>query len=91
LIALKRSLLVISLFSLVSCLGAVPEFPEIWQCGYSSKFNKFRCVNSKTGEAKNLKRDDPSMEGSQCLSVNDYRLSERWVDTVIKIAESRCR
>lgn len=87
---LKIALLLISL-SLISCGTIVPEFPAVWQCGYSVKFNKFRCVNTKTKQAMNVKRDDPSMEGAQCLSADDYRKSEAWVESVKEIAETRCR
>ncbi len=87
---LKLALLLISL-SLISCGVIVPEFPEVWQCGYSAKYNKFGCVNTTTQKFMNLRRDDPSMEGAQCLSIDDYRKSAAWVESVKKIAETRCR
>lgn len=85
---LKMSLLIISL-SILSC-AHLPDHPAVWQCGYTVKFNKFRCVNVKTKQAINLKRDDPRMEGAQCLSVNDYERMEAWLQQVKEIAERRC-
>ena len=87
---LKIALLAISLV-ISGCGTSVPDFPEIYQCAYSIKFNKFRCVNTKTKEAINLKRDDASMEGAQCLSRSDYKKSESWVNMVIKLAKARCK
>lgn len=84
--ALKMGLLIISL---VSC-GTVPKFPEVMQCGYSIKFNKFRCCDTDTKKCVNLKRDDPAMEAAQCLSAADYKKSEAWVQSVIDIANQRC-
>jgi len=89
---LKTVLLAISLTSvLVGCGKDVPEFPEVAQCAYSIKFDKWRCKNTKTGEAFNLRRDDPKMEGAQALSASDYVKSERWIDVVIAIARKRCQ
>jgi hypothetical protein len=85
---LKIALLVISLASF-GC-AQLPPFPEVWQCAYSSKLNKFRCVNTRTKQALDLRRDDPNMEGAQCMSIEDYRKSEAWIDSVIEIANQRC-
>ncbi len=87
---IKLSLILLSL-SLSACGSVVPEFPQILQCAYSIKFNKFRCVNSKTGEAFNLPRDFAAMEGAQCMTLDDYRKSEAWVASVKAIAERRCK
>lgn len=76
--------------SLTSC-AKVPPFPEVFQCGYSIKFDKFRCCNTKTKECVNLRRDDASMEAAQCLSADDYKKSEAWVQEVINIANQGCK
>ena len=86
-----RTLLAALSLSFIGCGTQVPNFPEVWQCGYSVKFNKFRCVNTKTKEAMNLSRDDSRMEAAQCMSVNDYKASEHWVSVVKSIAEQRCK
>lgn len=44
-----------------------------------------------TKEAINLKRDDPKMEAAQCLSADDYKITAEWIDSVIQIANERCR
>lgn len=96
---LRIALCVISL-SLGACAGwflknDLPEFPEVLQCGYSVKHNKFRCKNTKTGEAFDLRRDDPVMEGAQCLPTKDrlqsYGSSEAWVASIKSIATQRCK
>lgn len=87
---IKTSLLAISL-SLAACGTVVPEPPAVWQCAYSIRFDKFRCVNTKTSQALNLRRDDPRMEAAQCLSADDYKAMAAWVGTVKSIAEQRCR
>ena len=86
----KTILLAISL-SLTACGTLVPEPPEVWQCGHSVRFNKFRCVNTVTHEAINVRRDDARMEAAQCLSADDYKKMENWIATVKEIAERRCR
>lgn len=87
---LKIALLTIVL-SLSGCGTPLPEPPEVWQCGHSAKFNKFRCVNTRTKEKINLSRDSAQMEGAQCLTAPDYAKSERWVDLLIQIARQRCK
>ena len=89
LIALRMSLLITSL-SLIAC-ASLPTAPELWQCGYTHKFNKFRCVNTRTKEKVNLRVDSPIMEGAQCLSLDDYLEAERWIQKVKNIAEQRCK
>lgn len=87
---LKIALLTIALV-LSACGTPLPEPPEVWQCGYSVKFNKFRCVNTRTKEKINVSRDSAQMEGAQCLPAGDYAKSERWVDELIRIARQRCK
>lgn len=86
-----KTLLVALSLSLVGCGTQVPDFPGVVQCAYSVKFNKFRCVNTKTKEAFNVSRDDSRMEAAQCLSADDYKASEHWVSVVKSIAEKRCK
>jgi hypothetical protein len=86
---LKTMLLILSL-SLVAC-GKIPEPPEVWQCAYSVKFNKFRCVNNKTKEAVNLSREDAGMEGAQCLTREGYLAMQKWIGELESLAEKRCK
>lgn len=76
--------------SLAGC-GRIPEPPAVWKCGHSVKFNKFRCVNTKTKDAVNVSRNSSQMEAAQCLSADDYKTSERYVSELIKLAEARCK
>lgn len=75
----------------LSACASLPPFPSVNQCGYSVKFNKFRCCNTETKKCFDLKRDDKKMEAAQCLNADDYAKTEAWVDSVIEIANKRCR
>lgn len=83
--------LLITVVSVTGCGSVVPAFPEIYQCGYDHIDGVFRCINTKTQERKLLHESDPSMNGAQCTSLDDYRKSEAWVAQVKEIAETRCR
>jgi hypothetical protein len=85
-----KAILLITILSLFGC-GKLPPAPPVWQCAYSIKFNKFRCVNSQTKEATNLRRDDPAMEAAQCLSADDYKKGQRYVALLKRMAEERCK
>lgn len=87
---LRAALFAISL-SLAGCASALPEFPEIWQCAFDGNPKAFYCVNTRTGARLKVAADDPRMKGAQCMSLDDYRKSERWVQQVKLIAEQRCR
>lgn len=86
---LLKMLLYAAVLALSGC-AVVPPFPPVNQCAYSVKFNKFRCCNTDTKVCHNLVRESPAMEGAQCLSADDYAKSERWVESVIQIAEQKC-
>lgn len=93
---MKKSLIktktpLFALFLSLSGCSSLPPFPEVWQCAYSVKFNKFRCCNSNTKECANLKRDDTRMEAAQCLSADDYKASQEWLNSVIDLAQKHCR
>lgn len=84
-----RILSFVAVLVLSGC-AVVPPFPPVEQCAYSVKFNKFRCCNTDTKQCFNLTRESPIMEGAQCLSADDYAKSEKWVESVVQIAEARC-
>lgn len=88
-ISLIRIKILLLTTSLISC-ASLPPFPPVNQCAYSVKFNKFRCCNTDTKKCFNLKRDDQRMEAAQCLSADDYKASEAWLQDVINIANQRC-
>lgn len=91
---MKRSLTALSLALLTICLsgcGSVPEPPEVYQCAYTIKFNKFRCCNTKTKACINLSREDASMEAAQCLSASDFAAAEAYMKTLKTLAEQRCK
>lgn len=89
LIKLKKRLIGITL--LLSGCSSLPPFPHVNQCGYSVKFNKFRCCDENGKSCFNLRREDPKMEGAQCLSGSDYKKASHWIDSVTGIAQQRCR
>lgn len=86
LIKIKAILLII----ILSSCASVPPFPSVNQCGYSVKFNKFRCCNTETKKCFDLRREDPGMEAAQCLSADNYKTVSAWIDAVKLIAEQRC-
>lgn len=89
----KQILIKLSPILLVTCLSAcnvVPSPPEIDQCGYSFKFQKFRCCDTKSGNCINVKLDDSLMEGAQCVSAEDFKKSSDYVDTLKQLAETHC-
>lgn len=89
---IKRSLtLYATVLGLSACGTPLPQPPAVWQCGYSVKFNKFRCLNFNTGEAINISREDARMEGAQCLNPDDYRKASAWVDVIIEFARKHCQ
>lgn len=89
LIFLKISLALLTI-SLLSCGSLVPDFPEIWQCQVNGSPRAFYCVNTKTKEQKKIAIDSSEMKAAQCMSAEDYKKSEEWVQTVINIANERC-
>lgn len=48
-------------------------------------------MNSNTKEQIKIPAADSSMKGAQCMSADDYKKSEDWVQSVINIAQSRCK
>jgi hypothetical protein len=90
---MRRSvLLALSLSSFFGC-ASVPEFPEITQHSVHADVSPpgFYGVNNKTNARTFKQFDDPSMKGAQCLSADDYRASEAWVEQVIELAKQRCQ
>jgi hypothetical protein len=88
---MRKTLLLTVALSLNGCGTPLPEPPPVWQCAYSIKFDKFRCVNTETKQAINLPRSAAIMEGAQCLNADDYRKQAAWVDTLIQIARTHCK
>ncbi len=86
---MRKILLLITCLEIVGC-ASLPPFPEVWQCSYLPHFNKFRCVNTKTKEKVNLKLDDGSMVGAQCMSLDDFKVTQDWIRQVKEIAEKKC-
>lgn len=82
--------LLIICLSLSAC-DALPPAPAVGQCAYSVRFKKFRCCNTVTKECFNVKNDDIKMEAAQCLSADDFKSMEKWVDSVVEIAHTHCR
>jgi hypothetical protein len=84
----KSALLILS-FSLFAC-SKLPPFPEVYKCAWAGEPRAFFCVNTETGARIRVAPMDSSMNGAQCLSLEDYRKSENWVETIKKMAEKRC-
>jgi hypothetical protein len=76
----------------ISLLGCdqLPPSPDIWKCVYVPGV-KFRCANVKTKEKINISLDSPAMQNALCLSIEDYKKSERWVSQIEQMAQKRCK
>lgn len=84
------ALLLAVLLAMFGC-GKVPPFPETWQCAFSYANQKFYCVNTKTKEKRRIPIDSVEMKMAQCVSLDDYKAGETWVQAVKAIAERKCR
>lgn len=89
---LKKSLLRISLALsvLVGC-KTVKSAPDVWQCTIAGNPKAFYCINTKTQKRWKLDLDDPEMAGVQCVSGDDYKRLQRWVDYLIGEAINNCK
>lgn len=85
----RLSLLLLIIF-LEACGSQAPSPPAFDQCGYSVRFNKFRCCNSVTKQCVNLKREDPVMEAAQCVSADDFKALSGWVDALRAYGQTHC-
>lgn len=78
------------LISLNLGCSQVPPYPEVWVCVHLTRLHFFRCENTKTKEKITIPDESMKMDKSICLSIEDYKKSEDWVQTVKSIAEKRC-
>ncbi len=86
---LKFALLTIGLSG---CGRGIPDFPDnVFQCQYNGTPRAFYCVNVKTKDKMKIPGDSSAMRAAQCLSADDYKKSEAWVQTVVALAEKRCK
>lgn len=76
---------------LFGCGTKIPDFPAVWQCQYNGEPRAFYCINVKTKEKIKLSASSARMKAAQCLSADDYRASEQWVEQVKLLAEKRCQ
>lgn len=83
-----KKLFLIAFLALSSC-QSIPKPPVVEQMGYSVRFKKFRACNSETGVCRNIPRDDPSLEGAQALSPNDFKAMNAWIDQLINMLISK--
>lgn len=86
---IKTKTLLLAIFLSAGC-SVIPPFPEVNQCAYSIKFNKWRCCDTETKKCQNVDRNDPSMEAAQAVSADDYKKITEWLDSVKKEAEIHC-
>jgi hypothetical protein len=91
LIEISIGALLLALLILLTGCGKLPAFPETLQCAYSHSNQLFFCVNTKTKEKVRLRADDPWMKNAQCVSLDDYRAGQAWIQNLKNIAERRCK
>lgn len=82
----KLALLIIVLEGCAS----LPPFPSVYQCGYRHDRAAFYCVNTETKAQVKIPENSEVMKGAQCLSPNDFKAVENWVQTVEQEAQQHC-
>jgi hypothetical protein len=69
----------------------VPPFPRILQCQFNGTPRAFYCVDTETKERVKIELSDDRMKAAQCVSAEDFKKSQAWVQRVKEIAEERCK
>lgn len=81
-------------FLLSGCLASLPKQPAHYECTYMPGFSKFRCTEFPSGKRVKFPLDSVSMNGAQCLPINDkhksYQAMANWVEDVKEVARQRC-
>lgn len=80
--------------SLIICLSGcamLPPFPEVNQCAYKPKLGLFVCRDTTTKKIVHIPIADASMEGAQCVSTEDFKSVQDWIQQVQEIAQRRCQ
>lgn len=82
-------------FLMTGCLASLPKQPEHYECTYMPAYAKFRCTEVPSGKKVKFDLDAVSMNGAQCLPINDkhrsYQAMARWVEDVKEVARQRCK
>lgn len=78
------------MLALAGCGLNVPPPPEDYQCSVNGNPRAFYCVHSKTKERLIIPINDNRMKGAQCLSATAYKRYEKWVQSIIELAKTRC-
>lgn len=88
---LKRILLTIGLVLSITGCRTIEDAPQVWQCQFNGSPRAFFCVNTHTKERRKLSAESPTMKAAQCLSAQDYKTMQSYVDYLIREAGKRCR
>lgn len=86
---MKHKIVSAGIFLVLSSCTSIPKPPVVEQLGYSVKHKKFRGCNTESHVCRDISRDDPSMEGAQGLSSQDFKSYNSWIDQLINMLESR--
>jgi hypothetical protein len=86
----RKIALLITVLSLSAC-KTLEDAPAVWQCQYNGSPRKFFCKNTHTGERRTVPADSSSMKAAQCLSADDFRSMQNYVDYLIDEAQRRCQ
>ena len=85
-----KSLLITIALILSGCLSHVPKVPEHTKYGFHADIEPpgFYGVKSKDNSRDFKELGHPEMKGAQCLTAQDYKRMQRWLDSVIE--QARC-
>lgn len=86
---IRKIALLIASLSLSACKH-LADPPEHWLCQYNGEPVAFYCVNSVTKQKLKIPANSPDMKAAQCLSADDYRNMQTYVDYLIQEAKRRC-
>ncbi len=85
----KIALLILSL-GLNGCRH-IAKAPEVDLCQYNGTPRAFYCVNTETRAKEKRAASDPRMKAAQCLSADDSKTTDAYIDYLIGVARKRCQ
>lgn len=85
-----KTILFLSCLSL-SCNSNLASPPPINQCQFNGTPLAFFCENTDTHVKEKIELTDPRMKAAQCVSADDFKTMQTYVEYLMREAERRCR
>lgn len=86
-----KTTLLITVLGLSAGCKRIEDAPPVWQCQYNGSPRAFYCVNTHTKQRMKIPAEHPQMKAAQCLSAQDFKTMQRYVDYLIDESKRRCR